>query len=172
MWRGGVGGREFVPEPVKVWTGGNRGKPCVVDAREESRTEDGAIQDFVGGLAPDTRGHGMTDVFCNADPEAKFFGGVRGKRGVVDLVIDGFHPGELKERANVSDAPSGEEDGLSMVKRGIGNSIEDVSYIAHAEEPEFRWRTGAIHKAINGPFESLMPTFEHVLVLMVGFATP
>ena len=49
MWRGGVGGREFVPEPVKVWTGGNRGKPCVVDARKESRTEDGAIQDFVGG---------------------------------------------------------------------------------------------------------------------------
>ena len=114
----------------------------------------------------------MTDVFRNADPEAKFFGGVGGERGVVDLIIDGFHPRELKERTDVSNAPSSEDDGLAMVKRRIGNSIEDVSYIAHAEEPEFRWRTGAIHKAINGPFESLIPTFEHVLVLMVGFATP
>ena len=114
----------------------------------------------------------MTDVFRNADPEAKFFGGVRGKRGVVDFVIDRFHPRELKERANVSDAPSSEENGLTMVERRIGNSIEDVSDVAHAEEPEFRWRTGAIHKAVNGPFESLVPTFEHVLVLMVGLTTP
>ena len=172
MWRGGVGGREFVPEPVVVRSGGDGGKSGVVDAREESRTEDRSIQDLIGGFAPDARGHGMTDVFRNADPEAKFFGGVRGKRGVVDLVIDGFHPRELKERANVSDAPSSEENGLSMVERRVGNAIEDVSHVAHAEEPEFRWRTGAIHKAINGPFESLIPTFEHVLVLMVGFATP
>ena len=50
-----------------------------MDAQEESRTQNRAIWDFVGGLTPDKRGHGMTDVFCNADPEPKSLGQIRGE---------------------------------------------------------------------------------------------
>ena len=80
----------------------------------------------------------MADMFRNTNPEAKGLSGIRRKRGVIDLVADWFHPRELKERTNVSDATGSEENGLPMVKQGIGDMIKNTGHATHAEEPEFR----------------------------------
>ena len=81
----------------------------------------------------------MTNVFCNADPEAKSLGRIRGEQGVVDLVADRFHPRKLKKWTNISCTTGSKEDGLPMVKRGIRHVVEDASHTTHAQEPKFGW---------------------------------
>ena len=79
MRRGQVGGGKHLLQPVKVWTHGDVGNASVVDTREESQSKDGAVQDLIGGFAPDAGCHGVSDVFGDADPESKGFRGVRGQ---------------------------------------------------------------------------------------------
>ena len=63
----------------------------------------------------------------------------------MDFEIDRFEPGESEQRANVNDAASRNQMRLSIVQLRVRYAIEDVSNIAHTEEPSF-WRgTGSIH---------------------------
>ena len=59
--------------------------------------EDRAVQDLVSRFTPDTRGHGMSHMFGNTNPEAKGLSQVRWKQGIVDPATDRFHSGKLKE---------------------------------------------------------------------------
>ena len=81
----------------------------------------------------------MTDVFRNPDPEAESLRRIRGERGAVDLVADRFHPRKLKKWTNVGNTTGGKEDGLPMVKRGVGDAIKNASHATHAKEPKFGW---------------------------------
>ena len=62
-------------QPAAAGTRGDVSNASVVNTQKESRSKDGAIEDLVGGLAPDTRRHGMSDVLGNSHPEAKGFSG-------------------------------------------------------------------------------------------------
>ena len=66
-------------QPVTAGTHRDVGDTSVVETREESWSKDGAVQDLVGGFAPDAGRHGVSDVFGNANPESEGFMGVRGK---------------------------------------------------------------------------------------------
>jgi hypothetical protein len=86
-----------------------------VDARKKSGTEDGTVNDLVGGFTPHARGHSVSNVFSNTNPIPESLWRIRRKGGVVDLVVNGFHPGELEEGTNVSNTSCRQENGLTEV---------------------------------------------------------
>ena len=102
-------GGQMMAKPFIVRVGWDGSCPCIVHAWEKSRTQCGSVQDFVGGFAPHAGGQGVTNMLSNPDPAAKGFRGIGGKAGVIDLVTDGFQPGELKKGADVSDTSSRQE---------------------------------------------------------------
>ena len=87
-----------------------------MDTREEGRSKDGAVQDFIGGFTPHAGRRGGTDMFGNANPKSKGFSGVRREQRIMDFVTNRFQPRELKERTDVSNSSRGQEDGLTVVE--------------------------------------------------------
>ena len=77
--RGRVSGGKLLTQPVTAGTHRDVRGTSVLETREESWSKDGAVQDLVGGFAPDTGRHRVADVFGDADPASEGFRGVRGK---------------------------------------------------------------------------------------------
>ena len=82
----------MLTEPVIIRTMREWARPSVVNAREKSRKKNGAVKNLIGILAPDARGHGVTNMFGHANPIAKSLRRVGRKRRVIDLAVDRFHP--------------------------------------------------------------------------------
>jgi len=116
MWRGWISGRKVVPKPVDIGGRWNVTSPSIMNSRKEGRAKNRTVENLIGGLTPDLRGHGVADVFGNPNPVPECLGRFRRKRGIIYLVIDRFEPGVLEKRANVCNAPSGKENGLTVVK--------------------------------------------------------
>ena len=94
-----------------------------------------AVNDLVGGFVPDAVCHPMADVFGDSDPVTEVFSSIGGKLCSVSMEVDRFHPRELKERANVGNITCGDKMRLAKVKRGIGDTVKDVSNIQQAMKP-------------------------------------
>ena len=77
------------------------------------------MENTIGGRVPDAIGHTVTNVLSNANPVSKCLSRVFWKLGGVEMVIDGFIPGELKERTDISNITGSDEVRLSMVESGI-----------------------------------------------------
>lgn len=143
-----------------------------VDTREKSGLKNGTVKDLVSGLAPHTRGHGVTNMFGNPNPMTESLWRVGGESRIIHLTTHRFHPSELEERADVSNTSSCQENGLAEILGWVGDAVEDMSDVTHAEEPKFRGRTSAVHEAVDGTLEGLTATFEEVLMLMMCFTLP
>ena len=89
MRRGRVGGGELLSQPMIIRAHRDPSSAGVVDTRKQGWAKDGAIQDLVGGFAPNAGRHGMPNVFSDSYPKTKGFSGVRRKRRIVDFVVDG-----------------------------------------------------------------------------------
>jgi len=86
-----------------------------VNSRANRRT----VNDGVGGLVPDVKGHTVANVFGNANPVAESLSGLGWKVAIVDMIVYGFQPRELEDGTDVADVTSGKKKGLSMVKRWV-----------------------------------------------------
>ena len=74
----------------------------------------------------------MTNMFGNPDPIAKSLWGIRGEGRVIHFTMNGFHPGELEERTNISHTTCRQENRLAEILGGVGHAVEDVGNTAHA----------------------------------------
>ena len=132
-------------EPIVVRVVRKRSCPCIMHAQKESRSKNRSVQNLIGSLAPYAGGHGMTNMLSDPDPIAKSFRRIRGEVRIIHLTMNGFHPGKLEERTNVSHTTGRQECRLTEILGGVGDAVEHMSDATHAEEPQFRGRACAIH---------------------------
>ena len=77
----------------------------------------------------------MTNMLGDPDPTSESLGGIGGKAGVIDFIVNGFHPRKLEEWTDISNASGRQEDRLTKVLGRVGDAVEDTSDATHAKKP-------------------------------------
>ena len=91
----------------------------VEEIRVNSRANRRTVNDGVGGLVPDVKGHTVANVFGNANPVAESLSGLGWKVAIVDMIVYRFQPGELENGTDVAYVACGKKEGLAIVKRWV-----------------------------------------------------
>ena len=81
-----------------------------------SHADRGTVEDCVGVLVPDAKGHAVANVFGNANPIAESLVGLGWEVAIVDMIVYRFHPGELENGTDVADVSGGKKERLTIVK--------------------------------------------------------
>ena len=113
----------------------------------------------------------MSHVFSNADKAPAFFACIGRETGVVYFVVNGFPPGESKQRADVGSRTSGNRDG-NRTDGAVICVIQEETHIRHRKQPSAGERSRTVQESISHPLDVLNTPFTRILVLLVRFTLP